>query len=102
MEMSQEAHDDPWAVLGVSSQAGDDEIRAAYLRGVKKHPPDRSPEQFERIRDAYDALRNPKGRMLRMLESVDAQAPLVSLLGSKPAERRFTGPKPWQAVIEEK
>ena len=45
---------DPREVLGVNQDAGEEEIRAAYVRKVKEHPPDRTPEEFERIRDAYD------------------------------------------------
>lgn len=89
-------------VLGVGPNAGDAEIRAAYLRKVKEHPPDRAPEQFERIRDAYDLLRDPRRRALQMLLAVDPNAPLVSLLPAHPAERRFTGPGPWLAALREK
>jgi len=34
-------------------------IRRAYLRQVKRHPPERDPEGFQRIRAAYDALSDP-------------------------------------------
>ena len=43
--------------LGVPAKASLEDIRAAYLGKVKEFPPDRSPEQFERIRDAYETLR---------------------------------------------
>src|ERR1017187_956249 len=62
---------DPREVLGVNQDAGEEEIRAAYVRKVKEHPPDRSPEEFERIRDAYDSLRDPRRRMRNRLLSVD-------------------------------
>ncbi len=51
---------DSGEVLGVNQDAGEEEIRAAYVRKVKEHPPDRSPEEFERIRDAYESLRDPR------------------------------------------
>ena len=54
---------DPREVLGIPPDAGEEEIRSAYVRKVKEHPPARSPEQFERIRDAYDSLRDPRRRM---------------------------------------
>ena len=54
--------EDPREVLGIEAEAGDEEIRAAYLRKVKEYPPDRSPREFERVRDAYDMLRDPRRR----------------------------------------
>lgn len=95
-------HEDAREILGVAPNAGDEEIRAAYLRKVKENPPDRSPELFERIRDAYELLRDPRRRALHMLLSADPNAPLVSLLPAHTQERRFTGPGPWLAVLREK
>jgi curved DNA-binding protein CbpA len=95
-------HEDPREILGVAANAGDEEIRAAYLRKVKEHPPDRSPAAFERIRDAYEVLRDPRRRALHLLLSVDPEAPLASLLPAQGRQRRFTGPEPWLAVLREK
>jgi DnaJ-domain-containing protein 1 len=96
------AHEDPREILGVAPNAGDAEIRAAYLRKVKENPPERSAAAFERVRDAYEILRDPRRRALYMLLSADLEAPLVSLLPSRTRERRFTGPGPWLAVLKEK
>jgi len=93
--------DDPRQILGITLETGDEEIRAAYLRKVKEHPPDRSPREFERVRDAYEDLRDPRRRARRLLLSADPAQPLVSLLESGAAERRFTGPDPWLAVLKE-
>jgi curved DNA-binding protein CbpA len=82
-------------VLGVGADAGDEEIRAAYVRRVKEHPPDRSPEEFERIRDAYESLRDPRRRMRDRLLAVDPLAPLVSVVDVNVRQRRFVGPQPW-------
>ncbi len=62
---------DPIEVLGISQNATDEEIRAAYLLKVRECPPDRSPEQFEKIRDAYETLRDPRRRLRHRLFSVD-------------------------------
>jgi DnaJ-domain-containing protein 1 len=94
--------EDPRKVLGVAANAGDAEIRTAYLQKVKENPPDRAPAAFERIRDAYEILRDPRRRALYMLLSTDPGAPLVSLLPPQDSERRFTGPGPWLAVLKEK
>ena len=93
---------DPGEVLGVSQDAGEEEIRAAYLRKVKEHPPDRSPEEFERIRDAYDGLRDPRRRMRDRLLSADPLAPLVSMIEIRARQRRFAGPQPWLEVLKAK
>lgn len=95
-------NDDPTAILGVSAEAGDQEIRQAYLQKVKEFPPDRSPEQFERVRDAYETLRDPRRRTQRMLLAVDPDAPLASLLGGENDDRRFVGLDPWLAVLKER
>lgn len=96
------ASPDPFVVLGVGPQAGNDEIRAAYLTLVKQYPPDRAPEQFERIRDAYEALRDPRRRARHMLFSGDPDAPLASLVGNGKAERNYVGPDAWLAVLKGK
>jgi curved DNA-binding protein CbpA len=93
-------HDDPRLVLGVPLEAGDEEIRAAYLRKVKEYPPDRAPQEFEKVRDAYEALRDPRRRTSQLLLSVDPKQPLASLLKDRVSGRRFTGPEHWLAVLK--
>ena len=88
---------DAWEVLGLGGDEGDEEIRQAYLRGVKQFPPDRAGEQFQRVRDAYELLRDPRRRAAAVLQ-VDPAAPLVSLLDGE-APRRFVGPGPWLAAM---
>jgi hypothetical protein len=51
-------------LLGVSGDADRDQLRRAYLRLVKRHPPDRDREQFLRIRTAYDLLRGEEFNQL--------------------------------------
>jgi curved DNA-binding protein CbpA len=89
-------------VLGVSPEATQEEIRAAYVRKVREHPPDRSPEEFERIRDAYDRLRDPRRRMRDSLLSADPFAPFASVIELKGPQRRFVGPQPWLEVLKGK
>lgn len=91
---------DPRHVLGISPEAGDEEIRAAYLRKVKEYPPDREPREFEKVRDAYEILRDPRRRM-RQLMAVDPHQPFSTLLEGRGGERRFLGPEPWLAVLKE-
>jgi len=50
---------DPHEILGLESNASESAVRKRYLELVRQHPPDRAPEQFARIRAAYDELRDP-------------------------------------------
>ena len=65
-------------------------------------PPDQSPQEFEGIRDAYEALRDPRKRAKAMLISTAFMAPLVSLIDSRPANRVFAGPQLWREVLKTK
>lgn len=93
---------DPRIVLGVAEDASDEQIRAAYLRKLKEFPPDRSPAEFEQVRDAYELLRDRRQRFRYFLCSVDPLAPLDSLLPGSSRRRKFVGPQPWLAVLKEK
>jgi curved DNA-binding protein CbpA len=93
---------DPHAVLGVGPEAGDEQIRAAYLRKIKEYPPDRCPGEFESVRDAYDLLRDRRQRSQHTLFSCDPEAPLESLLDGADDERKYTGSGLWLAVFKEK
>jgi len=94
--------EDPREVLEIDAEAGEEEIRAAYLRKVKEYPPDRAPHEFERVRDAYEMLRDPRSRTRALLLAADPKQPLVSLLDGLKAKRQFTGPEAWLAVSREK
>jgi preprotein translocase subunit Sec63 len=86
---------DPHPILGVSDDATAEEIRTAYLAKIREYPPERCPEEFERIRDAYNVLSDPRQRTLTMLHSADPEMPLVKLLDNQKTKRRFVGPQAW-------
>lgn len=50
---------DPFEILGLADDAGEQTIRARYLELVKKFPPDREPDRFHEIQAAYQAARDP-------------------------------------------
>ncbi len=90
----------PWEVLEVSAEASPEEIRTAYLRLVKQHPPETAPEVFEQIRDAYEQMRDPRARM-RQLMFADPTKPMKALLEGKAAARKYAGPKAWLELLKE-
>jgi DnaJ-class molecular chaperone len=92
----------PDEILGVPANASEEDIRTAYLDRVKEFPPDRAPEDFERIRDAYNILRDPRKRAEAMLFGNSSVGPLVTLLEGYKPRRIFAGPQPWREVLKAK
>jgi curved DNA-binding protein CbpA len=102
MPLNETPPSDPYAVLDVSPEADDERIRAAYLVRIKQFPPDRSPVEFERVRDAYELLRDRRTRAQHTLFSCNPEAPLDSLLETVDNGRPYVGPGPWLAVLKER
>ncbi len=55
----------PYHALGVDLDATDKEIRDAYLRLVRAHPPEREPERFHIIQQAYGEIQSEFDRLKR-------------------------------------
>lgn len=91
----------PFAVLGLDETADDAAVRAGYLAAVRAHPPDRDPAGFQRIREAYDAIRDEDRRLDLRLFGPPPLDRLEDLLEAFPDERRHVGPDPWLAVLRE-
>lgn len=89
-------------ILGLELNATEEQIRAAYLAKIQEHPPDRSPDEFERIRDAYDSLRDPRLRMQDILETRGPMPAFSQMFAHLESERRFVGPGPWLEVLKGK
>lgn len=54
---------DPYSILGVSPDAGDEEVHRAYLEGVRRCPPDNDPNRFQALNKAYETLKTRKRRL---------------------------------------
>lgn len=91
---------DPWQVLGLGPEADDDQVRQAYLALVKTYPPDRCAPEFQRIRWAYDELKDARCRSQRLILGPDPQAPLADLLAESPPLKHL-GPKPWLEAMRQ-
>jgi len=54
---------DPYLILGVSEEADDHAIESAYLAGIKHSPPERDPERFQALRQAYECISTQRQRI---------------------------------------
>ena len=94
--------ENPQTIIGVTPDATPEEIRAAYLNKIKEYPPETFPAEFERVRDAYAILSDARYRSRLMLQSINPEAPLETLLDHQKQARHFVGPDAWLAAIRER
>jgi curved DNA-binding protein CbpA len=66
---------DPYAVLGLKRGASHEEIRRAYFRQVREHPPETDPDGFKTLRAAYEQLRSAEQRAQTDLYLLQAPPP---------------------------
>jgi curved DNA-binding protein CbpA len=84
---------DPYEVLQLPADSDDEAIRRRYLELVRQFPPERSPERFAAVRQAYESLRDLTTRLRYRLfeagkkESVEA---LVQELACRSHRRRVS------------
>lgn len=77
---------DPFTVLGVGEDAGDDEIKQRYLALVRAFPPDREPERFQAYRAAFEAVRDERNRLeAKLLRTSDAALSRLKLAIAPPS-----------------
>src|SRR5919198_939012 len=82
------ANSDPYTVLGVKRDAGEDEIRKAYRKLAKQYHPDLNPgkkeaeARFKAINAAYDLLSDKEKRARYDRGEIDAS-------GAERPERQF-------------
>ncbi|MDO9712586.1 J domain-containing protein [Paracraurococcus lichenis] len=95
---------DPFSVLGVAEDTSDVEIRRRYLALVREHSPDRAPEEFQKLRAAYEALSDERKRLAAMLLRTN-EAALTRLrlaaLQTAPSTLAHASVKTTRAVLTE-
>ena len=47
-----------YEILGLAPGASQTDIKKAYFRLIRQYSPESDPEQFQKIREAYEQLRN--------------------------------------------
>jgi tetratricopeptide (TPR) repeat protein len=60
--MSTEPEDNPYLVLGLERTADDRAVRKAYAAKLREFPPEAHPEQFKKVRAAYEILSDKDAR----------------------------------------
>ncbi len=84
---------DAYAILGLPADSDDETIRRRYLELVRRFSPERHPERFAAIRQAYESLRNLDTRVRHRLfeagrsESVEA---IIEELACQTPRRRLS------------
>jgi curved DNA-binding protein CbpA len=82
---------DPYEVLGIAPDTPDEAVRRRYLELVREFTPERAPEKFAAIRQAYESLRDLNTRLRYRLfeagkkESIEA---LVEEMTCRTSRRR--------------
>jgi preprotein translocase subunit Sec63 len=71
---------DPYEVLGLSPDADDNTIRSRYLALVRENPPERAPEKFAVIRQAYELLKDGETRLKKRLFEVDKHLSIDTII----------------------
>jgi curved DNA-binding protein CbpA len=90
----------PYQLLGIPEDMGDDDaIRKAWLDAVRRYPPEEHPEQFARIREAYELIRDRESRYRLQTFGDPRLRNIDALIGLFPAERNHAGAALWLAVI---
>ncbi|HIG28672.1 MAG TPA: J domain-containing protein [Verrucomicrobiales bacterium] len=57
----------PYLVLNVPMDADDKTIRNAYLTAVKAATPDRNPDRFQAVADAYERIKTERSRLAYLM-----------------------------------
>ncbi len=79
-------------ILGVDSNTSDEAVRKAYLQKIREYPPERFPETFKDVRQAFDAIATQKLRLAYRLFSQNT--PSASFLAEKALKTEKPGVRP--------
>ncbi len=52
----------PYDILGVTPDTDDETVRNAYLEAIRHCPPERDPERFATLNEAYQTLKDEESR----------------------------------------
>jgi curved DNA-binding protein CbpA len=84
---------DPFVVLGLSPDSDDESIRRRYLELVKEFSPEKDPEMFKAVREAYESTRDQATRLRHQLfepNKKDSLEAIIEDLGCRTQRRRLS------------
>jgi curved DNA-binding protein CbpA len=90
---------DPYDVLGLTLDAGETEIRQRYLELVRAFPPERAPERFAAVHEAYAALRDPAQRLRSRLFTVEGKDDSIEAIAADLRRRLSEARLPVEALL---
>jgi len=73
---------EPYEVLGVDPNASEAQIRKRYLELVRQFPPDREPQRFAELHQAYDEMRDPVRRMRALISGAGSGKSTISAIAA--------------------
>lgn len=71
---------EPHLILGLAPDADEAALRQRYLELVRQYPPEKSPQKFAEIREAYEQLRDPVARVQRQVFQVRSNETLDDVI----------------------
>jgi curved DNA-binding protein CbpA len=84
---------DPYTIFDLPLDSDDETIRRRYLSLVRTYTPERDPERFSAIREAYEILRDPINRMrYRLFEAGkdDSMDAIIKEAKARSSQRRVS------------
>ncbi|MGH7485947.1 MAG: J domain-containing protein [bacterium] len=89
----------PYLLLGIPENMEDDDaIHNAWLDAVRRFPPDQHSEQFTRIREAYEMIRDRESRFRLRTFGDRRLRDIGALIGFFPVARNHAGAALWLAT----
>jgi curved DNA-binding protein CbpA len=89
----------PFIILNIEENADDEAVRAAYVRAIRQSPPDRDPDGFRRIREAYEAISDTEKRLAFRLFGPPPLPQLEDMFALIPDDRQHVGPALWLNIL---
>ena len=91
----------PYEILEVAEDVDDAALKKAYLAMVRRYPPERFPDDFQRIYRAYELIKTAEDRLSYRLFHCELPQPadIAALLLQPGSERTLPGKEEFQKQL---